>query len=247
MNLARQLFGRGTRATHDNRVTREESFRVLRTNVRVAIADLENPVVLVTSSVQGEGKTSVCTALARSLASSGQRVVLVDMDLRRPDAHNRLQVPNSRGVSDVLSRGVDIADAMTFVNTDRSNGLYFLAAGHGVENPTELLSSPATGQLLTGLARQADIVLIDTPPALPVADTLVIGRLAAGALLVIETGRVPTPTVLRAKASLTRNQTRVLGVVLNRHDPAAGTYGYGYGYGPPTTTTDPATAAHPAR
>jgi non-specific protein-tyrosine kinase len=89
--------------------------------------------------------------------------------------------------------------------------------------------------LLEALSKQADIVLLDTPPVLPVADTLVIGRLAAGAVLVIEARRTPIPAVIRAKDALTRNQTRVLGVALNRlQDRDAGEstgYGYGYGYG----------------
>src|SRR5581483_1764235 len=92
----------------------------------------------------------------------------------------------------------------------------FLAAGPRLANPTELLSTPRTAKLLESLSANADVVLIDAPPVLSVADTLVIGRLAAGAVLVVEAGRTPAPAAKRAKDALTRNQTRLLGVVLNK-------------------------------
>ncbi len=110
-----------------------------------------------------------------------------------------------------------------------------MPAGTGATDPTELLSSPRTGRLLEGLASQADIVLVDTPPVLPVADTLVIGRLAAGALLVVEARVTPVELVNRTKSALTRNQTRVLGVVLNKLRAGDDTsYEYGYGEGDST-------------
>ena len=112
--------------------------------------------------------------------------------------------------------------------------MYFLATGPQVANPTELFATPRAGWLLETLAAQADIVLLDTPPVLPVADTLVIGRPAAGAVLVVE-ARTPAPAAKSAKDALTRNQTRILGVVLNRFESKYTRYGYGqedgYGYG----------------
>jgi Mrp family chromosome partitioning ATPase len=108
-----------------------------------------------------------------------------------------------------------------------------------VSSPTELLSTPSMRSLLEQLASQADLVLLDAPPVLPVADTLVIGRLAAGAVLVVEARKTPVPAVRRAKDALTRNQTRLLGVVLNKFKPTVGAddgtptgvaAGYGYGY-----------------
>ena len=100
-------------------------------------------------------------------------------------------------------------------------------------NPTELLGSGRTQQLLEGLAKQADLVLLDTPPVLPVADTLVVGRMAAGAVLVTESRTTSIDAVNKAKDLLTRNQTRLLGVVLNKFEQrdSASTFGYGFGYG----------------
>ena len=226
-------FLRRGKATTSALVSREEAFRVLRSNLLVAIDDLANPVVLITSAAQGEGKTSTCVALARSLALAGLRVVLVDMDLRQPTAHRHLGADNIPGCAEVLLDQRPLADCLQYLSppldASAANGLYFLPAGSGAADPTELLGSSRTARLLEGLSAQADIVLIDTPPVLPVADTLVVGRLAAGAVLVVEARGTPMQLVNRAKSALTRNQTRILGVVLNKFNVGDdSTYGFGY-------------------
>ena len=210
-----------------------EAFRILRSNVAVAIADLDNPIVLVTSPEAGEGKTSVCAGLAASLAAAGRRVVAVDLDLRHPDLHHRLGGHNEFGAADVLLDRRSLQECLQWIPVDsptEGRGLYLLATGEPVANPTDVLGGPRTQRLLRGLSEQADIVLIDTPPVLPVADTLVIGRSAAGALLVVASRLTEVPTANRAKDALARNQTRLLGVVLNRlADEDLGPHAYGYG------------------
>jgi len=214
---------------------REEAFRVLRSNLLVSTNELANPVVVVTSAQPGEGKTSTCVSLARSLAMAGPRVVLVDLDLRKPDAHHRIGADNVPGVADVLLDRRRLDECLQFLPppsaSPTAKGLYFVAAGDAASDPTELLGSPRAGRMLDALARQADIVLLDTPPVLPVADTLVIGRLAAGAVIVVEAGSTSTQAVLRAKDALIRNQTRLLGVVLNKVKDKENEDVYGYGYG----------------
>ena len=105
-----------------------------------------------------------------------------------------------------------------------------MAAGSHANSPTELLGGNRMARLLDALAEQADVVLLDTPPVLPVADTLVIGRMAAGAVLVVETRRTPIDAILQAKDTLIRNQTRILGVIVNKVDVRETELGYGYGY-----------------
>lgn len=240
--LARRRGRRVARGVPDETALRDETFRILRSNVLVAISDLANPVVVVTSAEAGEGKTGTCATLAASLAESGKRVVLVDLDLRQPAAHRLVNAHNELGVTDVLTRRADLDSCLQFVSVGQGRGLYFLAAGSHAENPTELLGTPQVGDLLHLLAEQADVVLLDTPPVLPVADTLVIGRRAAGAILVVEAGRTPVPSVVQTKAALTRNQTRLLGVVLNRVEPRMLPVGYGdYGAG---TVEAPSTNGH---
>jgi len=226
---------RAAQSPGSRRATRDEAFRVLRSNLLVAIDELANPIVVVTSAQAGEGKTSTSVMLARSLALAGPRVVLVDLDLRRPDAHRLLGADNVPGCSEVLQDRREIEECLQFLPPPKSSpaasGLYFLPAGGASANPTELLGTPRTGRLLDALAKEADIVLLDTPPVLPVADTLVIGRLAAGAVLVVEARRTPVQMVNRAKAALIRNQTRILGVVLNQLRASDDDAGYEYGYG----------------
>jgi len=232
-------FGRSRRGTDglvenlDDDGTQEEALRVLRSNLQVVLSDLHNPTVLVTSCYAREGKTSTCVPLALSMAAAGTRVVLVDLDLRHPDAHRLISRPNDVGVADVLLGRSSLEEALQFVETGDRAGLYFLPAGSWEQSPAELLGRDRTAVMMERLAEQADIVLVDTPPVLPVADTLVVGRFAAGALLIVEARRTPVPAVLRAKTLLTRNQTRILGLVLNkmRARDAAFTYGYEFQYG----------------
>jgi capsular exopolysaccharide synthesis family protein len=200
----------------------EEAYRILRSNLQVVLADLERTSVIVTSAAAGEGKSSTCANLAMALARVGSRVVVADVDLRNPSAHTWLGGHNEFGVSDVLLERIPLADALQYIEvpgTDGSaRGLYLLARGAAVSSPTELLSSNRMARLLDALEVQTDVVLLDTPPVLPVADTLVIGRMAAGAILVVEAGRTPITAVQNAKDALTRNQTRLLGLVINRLD-----------------------------
>ena len=243
--LRRRPAWPGPEASHVT--SAKEAFRVLRSNVLVALAELDNPIILVTSAFAGEGKTSTCVSLAQSLAATGSRVVLVDLDLRDPNAHRLLGTHNELGVSDILLDHRPVEDCLQYVEigvqyvevgaeSERRPGLHVLGTGPRVSSPAELLSTPGMGRLLGTLAADADIVLLDAPPVLPVADALIIGRLAAGAVLVVEARRTPAPAARRAKDALTRNQTRLLGVVLNQFKPTLATEQYGdavYGYAPP--------------
>ena len=209
---------------------------MIRSNLSVALADIERPTVIVTSAYSGEGKTVTCANLARSLALAGHRVVLVDLDLRHPDAHRILGAHNEFGVSDVLLDRRQVDACLQFIDIGKgaggaARGLYVLATGRPVAEPAELLGAGRMAKLLDALSRQADIVLIDTPPVLPVADTLIIGRMVSGAVMVVEARRTPIPAVQKAKDALIRNQTRLIGVVVNKMQQRDATYGYGYGYG----------------
>jgi len=215
----------------------EEAFRVLRSNVLVALQDLANPIVVITSAQAGEGKTWTCAGLAVSLASIGKRIVVVDLDLRSPALHTHLGGRNDVGVTSYLQDDVPLADCLQFIDlTARGHegrGLYLLSTGPAVSTPTELLTARRTRRLLEALAAQADVVLLDSPPVLAIADTLEIGRMAAGALLIVEARRTEVGVAQRAKDALIQNQTRLLGVVVNRVPRDEIAYGYG-GPGAPT-------------
>lgn len=229
-----RLGRRLRRGTARAAVGQREAVRLLRSNFVISLGDVPHPSVLITSAVAGEGKTATCGQLAWSLAYAGQRVVVLDLDLRHPTAHLVLGGHNEHGVTDVLLGRREPADCLQYVDVGRtggSQGLYLLATGPGVSNPTELLGSHRTQALIDALSQQADIVLIDTAPVLPVADTLVVAPMVSGAILVIEAHRTASDTALQAKNVLIRNQTRLFGVILNKVQTSKGGQGSGYGYG----------------
>ena len=237
--MTRRRSRRRLRTTaSDDLGTFRESIRFLRSNLGVALTDIDHPAVAVTSANAGEGKTLICSHLAMSFAQAGRRVVLVDVDLRHPTVHQLVGGHNEFGVSDVLLGRRSLDESLQCVELGQEAsangpGLYFLATGPLVTNPTELLGSGRTSRLLEGLAGQADLVLLDTPPVLAVADTLVIGRIVSGALIVSESRRTALGAIQKAKDLLIRNQTRILGIAINKFDErdAPHAYGYGYGYG----------------
>ncbi len=211
----------------------EEAFRVLRANVLVALSDLANPVVVITSANPSEGKTTVCAGLAASLATIGQRIIVVDFDLRVPALHRHFHAHNEFGVTSFLLDRKPLSECIQYVDLAshgaEGTGLYLLAAGPQVTNPTELLTTERTRRLLHALSGQADVVLIDSPPVLPIADTLEIGRMAAGAVLVVEARRTEIGPAQRAKDALIQNRTRMLGVIVNKVPKDE----IGLSYGPP--------------
>jgi capsular exopolysaccharide synthesis family protein len=228
-------WGKGRLVGAVDAARRDEAFRIVRSNLEVATLELERNLVMITSPNAGEGKTSTSSNLAMAFAASGRRVILVDLDLRHPDVHRRFGAHNERGVTDVLLGEAELADCLQFVEVGESPGknaagLFLLPAGRQPSNPSELLGITRSARLLNHLVEQAELVLIDAPPVLPVADALVIGRLAAGVVLVAEARQTTYPQIQRAVDTLTRSQCRLLGVVLNKQRAHDDLYGYGEGY-----------------
>lgn len=220
---------------------REEAFRVLANNVALAMAGLDNSSIAVTSATEAEGKTVVAVNVARAMAQAGRRVVLCDLDLRHPEAHRLLGVEGEEGASDVLCDRLPLQRCVRFVEVGTSplgatRGLYFVPAGRAVEEPAELLGSRRAARMLAALAEQADVVVVDTPPVLPVADTQALARLVGGVVLVVDPRRTTPIAARRARDALARSQARTLGVVINRFEPRRAhldaAYAYGYGYPP---------------
>jgi capsular exopolysaccharide synthesis family protein len=236
--LSRGLRRRGSTdgLDHSQGAQFEEAYRVVRSNLLVSLADFKKPRVIVTSANASEGKTLTTAYLGVSFARAGQRVVLVDLDLRHPDAHRVLGAHNRFGVCDFLLGRRSLEDCLQYLqlpglDAQSAQGVYFIGTGPLVRNPTELLGSKRTAAMLDELSNQADLLLIDAPPVLPVADMLVIGRIVTGVVLVVEARRTTVTDIAKTKDLLTRNQTRILGVVLNKVRQRDGSYGDAYGYG----------------
>jgi capsular exopolysaccharide synthesis family protein len=216
----------------DSHAPRVEAFRVLRTNLQFVDVDHDSKVFVVTSSLPGDGKTTTSTNLAITLAQAGERVLLVDGDLRRSKVAEAMNLEPAVGLTTVLVGRIDIEDA---VQRTRVPNLSVLTSGAIPPNPSELLQSHAMGEVLKQLRKRYDVVIMDAPPLLPVTDAALLTAQADGCLLVVRHGRTTRDQLRHAIERISAVEGRLLGVVLNMVPARGGPdsyYGYGYGYGP---------------
>lgn len=213
-----------------NYAPRVEGFRVLRTNLQFIDPDQQRKVFVITSSLPEEGKTTTATNLAITLADGGERVALIEADLRRPKISHYLHLEGSVGLTTVLVGRVSLAEAMQ--NIGQHTGLDVLSGGRTPPNPAELLKSHAMSTIIKQLRDDYDIVLIDAPPLLPVTDAALLASQADGAILVVRHGKTTTDHVRAATERLTSVGSAPAGVIFNMTPSrGAGSHGYGYGYG----------------
>jgi capsular exopolysaccharide synthesis family protein len=209
---------------------RAEAYRTVRTNVQFAGPPHRFRTILVTSATAGEGKTSVATNLAAAFAATGQSVLLVDGDLRRRRVGEVFELADEGpGLAGVVAGWARLEEALRPATPE---GLTLLPAGSTPDNPSELLGSPRMAELLKELGERFDVVLVDSPPVLPVTDPLVLAVNATGVLVVVRLGVTNREQVRRTISSLQKLGVPLLGLVANgavpSHDPA---YGYGYAAG----------------
>ena len=209
-----------------SRSGRGEAFRTLRTNLRYVDVDKPPQVVVITSSVAGEGKSTTACNLAIALAGVGTRVILVEGDLRRPRVADYMGLEGAVGLTDVLVGRAALGDVL---QTWGNSPLSILASGALPPNPSELLSSTQMIELLAELRTRAEVVIIDAPPLLPVTDAAVVARECDGAIVVVRHGKTTREQLTRSLDALNSVGARVLGSVFNMV-PAGGPNSYGYGY-----------------
>ena len=211
----------------DPKAVSSEAFRTLRTNLQFASPDAKLETILITSSVPAEGKSTVCSNLAVSIVQTGKDVILVDCDLRKPTVHKAFGLNNAVGLTSVLTGQVAVEDALQKTHCE---GLSVLTAGPLPPNPTELLQSNVMQEVLKKLKLMGDQVLLDAPPVLPVADSMILSTYVDGVVLVIASRQVPREIALRAKELLQNTNARLLGVVLNqvRYSSDGEQYYYNY-------------------
>jgi succinoglycan biosynthesis transport protein ExoP len=190
-----------------------EAYRQLRTNLRFVDAAQPARKLLVTSSLPGEGKTTVASNLAIALAEAGSSVVLVDADLRRPAAARYLGLRGTPGLSGVLAE-TDELDVSLQSYPGAAN-LSVLPAGYPVPNASELLASDRLAATLDVLAQRFEFVVVDSPPLLPVADAAILTSRTDGTLLVGRAGLIRRPQFRTALQQLETAHARILGVVVN--------------------------------
>ena len=218
----------GHRGPTIEQASASEAFRKLRTNLMYMNVDNPPRVVVITSPLPGDGKSTVAANLAAAVATSGEDVVLVDGDLRRPTVATSFGLVEGAGLSDVLAGRIALDDALQ--QAAEHPNLAVLAAGSIPPNPSELLGSKSMKQLLQKLAAGA-LVIVDAPPLLPVTDAAVLTARADGAFVVISAGRTLDEQLRQALDHLDAVDATTLGVVLNKVSKRdQGAYGGYYGY-----------------
>jgi succinoglycan biosynthesis transport protein ExoP len=190
-----------------------EAYRNLRTGLMLSRAGSHPRVTLITSAVPEEGKTTVSVNTAIVLAHAGGKVLLIDADLRIPQCHRRLAVSNTRGLTEVLT---GLATPEECIQPTAVDNLFLMTSGQTPPNPSELLSSPQMRQLLEHLAQSFDHIIIDSPPALPVSDPIVLAQLVDGVVLVAGASKTPKHQIKAALGRLRHAHAKVFGIVLNR-------------------------------
>src|SRR5215470_17020315 len=221
-----------------------EAYRTLRTNIQFERMERGGKVLVVTSPTLQEGKTTTIVNLALTMAQNGQKTLLVGANMRRPSIHrffgidrepglSDILVGNAqwrdcvRGVSDILMGRFEMEDVMAAPGLDN---LHIIEAGPIPPNPSELLSTQAMTDFLNAVAAEYDIVLVDTPPILPVTDSAIVAGKADGVLLVYQAGKVGRLVLKRAKTHLESARAQVWGVVLNDLQTEVSGYTYTHYY-----------------
>jgi capsular exopolysaccharide synthesis family protein len=206
-----------------------EAFRSLYTGLALLPANgtARPQILLVTSSVPAEGKTTTVAALARVIAGTGARVAAVDADLRASALHGALGIDNGRGLIEYLAGEATLEE---ITRRDERSGATVVTAGRGARDPLELLRGERLPSLLDRLKSSHDFVLVDSPPLLAVSDARLLVELVDVSLLVVRWRTTPREAATSAVASLRESATPIAGAILSQvPEPQVGAYGYGYG------------------
>lgn len=215
----RELGGRAARPA-------SEAFRQMRTNLRFVDVDRPPRAIVVTSSVAGEGKSTVAANLARVIARGGDPVILIDGDLRRPSLHRIFDIDESQGLTQLLAGTLEVHDAL---QPGDEEGLQVLTAGRIPHNPSELVGSQRMRDLLLELARD-HFVIVDSPPLLPVTDAALMSASADGAVLVCRAARTRRAQLAQSLRNLRAVDAGLLGIVVNGTTAGRRAMRNGYGY-----------------
>ena len=218
-----------------------EAYRSLRTAIQFSTGEGAPRTLLVTSSRPGEGKSTASAAIALNFGQLGMRVLLIDGDMRNPSIHRMAKVDNGLGLSNFLSGGhlqgtfspSSEENGCGMVKDSPWKGVTLMTTGPMPPNPAELLAGPRLSTLLSSAGENFDIVVIDGPPIMGLADAPLLASVADGTMLVIESAKTRRAVVRDALKRLHFARARMVGAVLNKYHPkhSAGAYGYGYGYG----------------
>lgn len=209
--------------TQLSKSTISEAYRSIRTKILFSSAELAPKVIMFTSSMAQEGKTTTSANLAVTMAQAGSKVLLIDCDLRRPRVHHLLGINRDIGITNVLVGNSDLNDVIA--ETAIPN-LYAIACGPIPPNPSELLGAKQMGKTLDTLSEKFDRIIIDTPPISAVTDAVVMAKYVEGVVMVIRANRTKYELIQSALKNLASINAIILGAVLNDVDMEKNAYYY---------------------
>ncbi|QUG40583.1 CpsD/CapB family tyrosine-protein kinase [Psychrobacillus sp. INOP01] len=202
-----------------------EQFRTTRTNINFSKPDGELSTLLVTSSLQAEGKSTVSANLACLFAQEGKKVVLIDADMRKPTVHYTFHLTNTIGLSNLLTKKIDVTEAVK--ETDIEN-LKIITSGPIPPNPADLLSAKSMEEVIVELKKEFDLILFDAPPVLSVTDAQILANKSDGTILVISAGSTDKESAVKAKELLLASKAKIIGTVMNNFKLEKDHYYYQY-------------------
>ena len=209
-----------------------EQFRTIRTNINFMAIDKPINTLALTSANVSEGKSTITDNIAVVWAQTGQRVLLVDADLRRPTLHTTFNKDNQEGLSSILTSADNSVDLRKIDQPSGVENLDILRSGPIPPNPAELLNSQRMKTLIDSVKSIYDMVIFDVPPLLEVTDTQVLSHFLDAIVLVVKQGQTQKMAVKRAVELLNLAHANLLGYIMNDIDADGDSaYGYGYGYG----------------
>ena len=207
-----------------------EAYRTLRANIQFLHADRSEKSFVITSSLEGEGKSTTIANIAIAMAETGANVLLVEADMRSPNLTRYLGLDSGNGLSDVLIGRAELTET---IQRWGKSSLYTLSAGQIPPNPSELLGSRKMSDLISQMNKTFDIVLFDSPPVLPVADALVLTKAVGGVIVIVAIGKAHRNHVAATLSRLTQTGVPISGIVLTQvpvSSSGVSRYGYGASY-----------------
>ena len=219
----------------------EEAYKSIRANIMFSVMKKGCKTIVVTSSVAGEGKTTTTINLAITFAQAGQKVLLIDSDLRKPKIHHYFGIPNAPGLTNYLGSSVfnstsDKVDLFEVIHPTEFENLSVICSGTIPPNPAELLGSEPMESFLREISNDFDYIIIDTPPINIVSDALPLIKESDGVVLVVRYNQSTHPEIERSISALEFIDAKIIGFIINFVEPnSAGKYKYSgyrrYGYG----------------
>lgn len=191
-----------------------ESYNAIRTSIKYASIDKPVKTIVITSAVPGEGKSTIAGNLAISLGKNGNRVLLIDCDLRKPMVHRKFRFSNEKGLTDCLINKYEVKNVIQQYNEN----VYIITSGQTPPNPSEIMGSQTIQNFINELSINYDYIILDTPPILAVTDTLLLAGKSDATILVTRYGKTKEKLIIRAYKELTKVKANVIGSILNVYD-----------------------------